>query len=138
MEHSFCHCKFDTKVLIQLQSGRSRLYNFGVVGPLFIDFQSCYGRYCAAATKKKSYKGNRLRDSWLTGMTRSAGTCNLVTLSTNFSQYKNFLWLSPFSIYRNLAQALVALPPTAALILVLLTITTSLIQTSFKLNQGLE
>ena len=32
-----------------------------------------------------------LRDSWLTGITRSAGSCNLVTQSTNFAQCKNFV-----------------------------------------------
>ena len=42
-------------------------------------------------SKQNSYKGDRLRDSWLTGITRSAGSCNLVTLSTNFAQYKNFV-----------------------------------------------
>ena len=41
--------------------------------------------------KQKSYKCDRLRDSWLTGITRPAGSCNLVTLSTNFAQYKNFI-----------------------------------------------
>ena len=33
--------------------------------------------------KQKSYKGDRLHDSWLTGITRSAGSCNLVTLWPN-------------------------------------------------------
>ena len=32
-----------------------------------------------------------MRDSWLTGITESDGSCNLVTLSTNFDQYKNFV-----------------------------------------------
>jgi hypothetical protein len=45
-----------------------------------------------AWSKQKSYKCDRLRDSWLTGITRPAGSCNLVTLSTNFAQYKNFVW----------------------------------------------
>jgi len=44
------------------------------------------------SNKQNSYKGNRLRDSWLTGITRSAVSCNLVTLLTNFAQYKNFVW----------------------------------------------
>ena len=48
-----------------------------------------------------------MRDSWLTGVIRSAGSCNLVTLSTNFSQYKNFvcfiLQISIFQqFYKNL------------------------------------
>ena len=42
--------------------------------------------------KQKSYKWDRLRDSWLTGITRPASSCNLVTLSTNFAQYNNFVW----------------------------------------------
>ena len=41
--------------------------------------------------QKNSYKGDRLRDMWLTGITRPAGSCNLVTLSTNFAQYKIFV-----------------------------------------------
>ena len=44
--------------------------------------------------KQKPYKCDRLHDSWLTGITRPAGSCNLVTLSTNFAQYKNFVWLT--------------------------------------------
>ena len=40
--------------------------------------------------EQNSYKGDRLRDSWLTGITRSAGSSNLVTLSTNFALYKDF------------------------------------------------
>ena len=40
--------------------------------------------------KQKSYKGDRLRDSGLKGITRSASYGNLVT---NFAQYKNFVCL---------------------------------------------
>ena len=42
--------------------------------------------------KQKSYKcANRLI-TWLTGIPRPAGSCNLVTLKTNFAQYKKFVW----------------------------------------------
>jgi hypothetical protein len=43
-------------------------------------------------TKQKSYKCDNQLITWLTGITRPAGSCNLVTLKTNFAQYKNFVW----------------------------------------------
>ena len=42
-------------------------------------------------TKQKSYKCDNQLITWLTGITRPAGSCNLVTLKTNFAQYKNFV-----------------------------------------------
>ena len=49
---------------------------------------------------KSLIKCDRLRDSWLTGITRSAGSCSLVTLSTNFVQYKNFCDSNSLKTYR--------------------------------------
>jgi hypothetical protein len=74
------------------------------VQPLFCALNFCTGIFhgkfdlflqmsavAEVAAAAYSYKCDRLRDSWLTGITRSAGSCNLVTLSTNFAQYKNFV-----------------------------------------------
>ena len=41
--------------------------------------------------KQKSYKCNNQLITWLEGITRPAGSCNLVTLKTNFAQYKNYI-----------------------------------------------
>ena len=41
--------------------------------------------------KQKSYKCDNQLITWLTGITRPDGSCNLVTLKTNFAQYKNFV-----------------------------------------------
>ena len=41
--------------------------------------------------KQKSYKCDNRLITWLTGITRPAGSCNLVTLKINFAQYKNFV-----------------------------------------------
>ena len=46
---------------------------------------------CGMANKQKSYKCDNQLITWLTGITRPAGSCNLVTLKTNFAQYKNFV-----------------------------------------------
>ena len=43
-------------------------------------------------SKQKSYKCDNQLITWLTGIARPAGSCNLVTLKTNFAQYKNFVW----------------------------------------------
>ena len=43
--------------------------------------------------KQKSYKCDNQLITWWTGITRPAGSCNLVTLKTNFAQYKNFVLL---------------------------------------------
>ena len=48
--------------------------------PLFVDLP-----------KQKSYKYQLI--TWWTGITRPAGSWNLVTLKTNFAQYKNFVCL---------------------------------------------
>ena len=45
-------------------------------------------------TKQKSYKCDNQLITWLTGITRPAGSCNLVTLKTNFAQYKNFVGMN--------------------------------------------
>ena len=42
--------------------------------------------------KQKSYKCDNQLITWLTSITRPAGSCNLVTLKTNFAKYKNFVW----------------------------------------------
>jgi hypothetical protein len=39
----------------------------------------------------QSYKCDNQLITWLTGITRTAGSCNLVTLKTNFAQYKNLV-----------------------------------------------
>ena len=41
--------------------------------------------------KQKSYKCDNQLITWLTGITRPAGSCNVVNLKTNFAQYKNFV-----------------------------------------------
>ena len=51
-----------------------------------------YGKCFLIWTKQKSYKRDNQLITWLTGITRTAGSCNLVTLKTNFAQYKNFVW----------------------------------------------
>ena len=38
------------------------------------------------------YECNNQLITWWTGITRTAGSWNLVTLKTNFAQYKNFVW----------------------------------------------
>ena len=53
--------------------------------------------------KQKSYKCDNQLITWLTGITRPAGSCNLVTLKTNFAQYKNFVCLAS----QNLMEVLV-------------------------------
>ena len=52
------------------------------------------GRGCSLGVldKQKSYKCDNQLITWLTGITRPAGSCNLVTLKTNSAQYKNFVW----------------------------------------------
>ena len=42
-------------------------------------------------TKQKSYKCDNQLITWWTGITRPAGSWNLVTLKTNFAQNKNFV-----------------------------------------------
>ena len=49
---------------------------------------------CVFSNKQKSYKCDNQLITWWTGITRPAGSWNLVTLKTNFAQYKNFVWLS--------------------------------------------
>ena len=46
--------------------------------------------YVMFKTKQKSYKCDQLI-TWLTGITRPAGSYNPVTLSTNFARDKNFV-----------------------------------------------
>ena len=58
-----------------------------------------FGNYLSIASfeigvKQKSYKCDNQLITWWTGITRPAGSCNLVTLKTNFAQYKNFVWSS--------------------------------------------
>ena len=43
------------------------------------------------STKQKSYRCDNQLITWWTGITRPTGSCNLVTLKTNFAQYKNFV-----------------------------------------------
>ena len=57
----------------------------------FINIQNSRSIY-SVWTKQKSYKCDNQLITWLTGITRPAGSCNLVTLKTNFAQYKNFVW----------------------------------------------
>ena len=45
--------------------------------------------YCAI--KQKSCKCDNQLINWWTGITRPADSWNLVTLKTNFAQYKNFV-----------------------------------------------
>ena len=56
------------------------------IHPIFSSFGFWY--------KQKSYKCDNQLITWLTGITRPAGSCNLVTLKTNFDQYKNFVLCS--------------------------------------------
>jgi hypothetical protein len=51
-------------------------------------------------TKQKSYKCDNQLITWWTGITRPAGSWNLVTLKTNFAQYKNFVWVVHSIIYQ--------------------------------------
>ena len=44
------------------------------------------------SSKQMSYKCDNQLITWLSGVTRPAGSCNLFTLKTNFTQYKNFVW----------------------------------------------
>ena len=45
-------------------------------------------------SKQKSFKCDNQLITWLTVITRPAGSCNLVTLKTNFAQYKNFVGMN--------------------------------------------
>ena len=66
----------------------------GPLAPQYLaDQLTLYQLGRAEGTKQKSYKCDNQLITWLTGITRPAGSCNLVTLKTNFVQYKNFVCL---------------------------------------------
>ena len=64
---------------------------FDSYGWVCYDYQFESTEVWATAIKQKSYKCDDQLITWLTGTTRPAGSCNLVTLKTNFGQYKNFV-----------------------------------------------
>ena len=59
-----------------------------------------------ARAKQKSYKCDNQLITWLTCITRPAGSCNLVTLKTNFAPYKNLFDLDNKEKYKFVVQHL--------------------------------